>query len=293
MTPAASALLTVQVGMLETGQPWVIDFRVVPHWLNAGATQSGKSNLANAIISGVAPQPVALAGIDLKGGVEFTPYAPRLSALATTRAESCGLLDSLTRIAEHRMDLCREHGARDIWRLPDIIRPVPVVVLVDEVAELYLIADKAEKDQVTRISTGLLRLAQLGRAFGVYLVICGQRIGSDLGPGVTALRAQLTGRICHRVNDPETATMTLGDLDPAALAAARIDASAPVLPPGPGPAAALLDYARRVAAEHHAAHGQPITRDALRARLGISNQLASELLRHIRTTPENTRKAAP
>ncbi len=211
--------------MLETGQPWLIDFRVVPHWLNAGATQSGKSNLANAVITGLAPQPVALVGFDLKGGVEFTPYRPRLSALATTRAESCRLLDDLTRIVADRMDLCRDYGARDIWRLPESLRPVPVVVLVDEVAELFLIADKTEKEQVTRIGTGLLRLAQLGRAFGVYLIICGQRIGSDLGPGVTALRAQLSGRICHRVNDPETATMTLGDLDPAALDAARLIAA--------------------------------------------------------------------
>jgi hypothetical protein len=50
-----------------------------------------------------------------------------------------------------------------------------------------------------------------------------------------------------------------------------------------GPAPALLDFARRVSAEHHAKHGRPITRDALRARLGVSNALASELLRHIRT----------
>jgi S-DNA-T family DNA segregation ATPase FtsK/SpoIIIE len=76
VTPRASELLTVRVGMLETGQPWLIDFRVVPHWLNAGATQSGKSNLANAIIVGLASQPVGLVGFDLKGGVEFTPYAP-------------------------------------------------------------------------------------------------------------------------------------------------------------------------------------------------------------------------
>jgi hypothetical protein len=40
--------------------------------------------------------------------------------------------------------------------------------------------------------------------------------------------------------------------------------------------------ARRAAAGHQAAHGQPITRDALRARLGISNQLASGLLRQVR-----------
>ncbi|MBB5080686.1 DUF2637 domain-containing protein [Nonomuraea endophytica] len=45
-----------------------------------------------------------------------------------------------------------------------------------------------------------------------------------------------------------------------------------------GPAPALLDYARRVADEHHAKHGKPITRDALRVRLGISDQLASTLI---------------
>src|SRR5690606_23611693 len=50
-----------------------------------------------------------------------------------------------------------------------------------------------------------------------------------------------------------------------------------------GPAGPLLDFARRVAAEHQTKHGRPITRDALRARLGVSNQLASDLLRHIRT----------
>jgi hypothetical protein len=45
---------------------------------------------------------------------------------------------------------------------------------------------------------------------------------------------------------------------------------------------ALLAAARRAAAEHQGAHGQPITRDALRARLGVSNQAASELLRQLR-----------
>jgi hypothetical protein len=45
---------------------------------------------------------------------------------------------------------------------------------------------------------------------------------------------------------------------------------------------AVLALARRAAAEHQDAHGQPITRDALRARLGVSNQAASELLRQLR-----------
>jgi hypothetical protein len=50
-----------------------------------------------------------------------------------------------------------------------------------------------------------------------------------------------------------------------------------------GPPAELLTFARRVADEHQDRHGRPITRDALRARLGVSNQLASDLLRQIRT----------
>jgi hypothetical protein len=61
----------------------------------------------------------------------------------------------------------------------------------------------------------------------------------------------------------------------------RVPSPAPSASGGPAPA--LLDFARRVATEHHQRHGRPITRDALRSRLGVSNALASELLRHIRT----------
>lgn len=51
----------------------------------------------------------------------------------------------------------------------------------------------------------------------------------------------------------------------------------------PGPSRELIDYARRVAEGHHAKHGKPITRDALRTHLGVSSQLASDLLRTLRT----------
>ena len=58
---------------------------------------------------------------------------------------------------------------------------------------------------------------------------------------------------------------------------------------------ALLTAARRAAAEHQDQHGQPITRDALRARLGVSNQAASELLRQLcagEGQPPGTSRAA-
>jgi S-DNA-T family DNA segregation ATPase FtsK/SpoIIIE len=220
----SDGLLRVQVGLLDNGSRYVIDFKVVPHWLNVGATQSGKSNLANALIVGLAPQPVALVGFDLKGGVEFTPYQARLSALATERAECAALLADLVGIIKARMALCRQYRVKNVWhpRMPEAVRPMPIVVLVDEMAELFLMADPDnEKEEVAAVATRLLRVAQLGRAFGIYLFVCGQRVGSDLGKGVTALRAQLTGRICHMVNDDETAKMCLGDMDRRAVAAAR------------------------------------------------------------------------
>ncbi|MDH6435434.1 hypothetical protein M2158_003911 [Streptomyces sp. SAI-144] len=76
--------------------------------------------------------------------------------------------------------------------------------------------------------TQLIRLAQLGRAAGIYLEVCGQRFGAELGKGATMLRAQLTGRVCHRVNDEASAKMALGDIAPEAVSAAC--AIAPELP---------------------------------------------------------------
>jgi S-DNA-T family DNA segregation ATPase FtsK/SpoIIIE len=216
-----SRLLAAVVGQREDGAAWVVDLRRVPHWLIVGATRSGKSTLLACLVARWAPQRLALVGIDLKGGMELSLFHPRLSALATSRAEAADLLKHLVQLTGERMALCRAVGARSIWDLPDKQRPIPIVVLVDEVAELFLMATRADKDEVGEVATALLRLAQLGAALGVHLVVAGQRVGSDLGPGVTALRAQLAGRICHRVNDPGTAEMALGDLNRDALAAAQ------------------------------------------------------------------------
>ncbi|RKT17992.1 S-DNA-T family DNA segregation ATPase FtsK/SpoIIIE [Streptomyces sp. 1114.5] len=213
--------LRAVVGLLEDGRAWAIDFRRAPHWLVVGATRSGKSTLIAALVKELAPQRVALFGIDLKGGMELSLFEDRLSALASTRTEAARLLAELVAEIEARMELCRTVGARSIWDLPAKLRKVPIVVIVDEVAELYLMATREDKAEVAEISTNLLRLAQLGAALGLHLVIAGQRVGSDLGPGVTALRAQLAGRICHRVSDPGTAEMALGDLNKDALEAAQ------------------------------------------------------------------------
>ncbi|MGW3136677.1 FtsK/SpoIIIE domain-containing protein [Streptomyces sp. NPDC001139] len=222
LATAPAELLSVLIGALETGGAWVMNLRLVPHWLIAGATRSGKSTLLARLITQLAPQPVALVGIDCKGGMELGLFTERLSALATCRREAVAVLSALVVDMQDRMQVCRSAGVRSIWELPDPLRPIPVVVIVDEIAELYLSDGTREgRAEAEQCSTLLLRLAQLGAALGLHLVVAGQRVGSDLGSGVTALRAQLSGRICHRVNDPGTAEMALGDLNKDAVVVAQ------------------------------------------------------------------------
>ncbi|WKX11947.1 FtsK/SpoIIIE domain-containing protein [Streptomyces sp. NL15-2K] len=218
----AHALLSADVGRIEDGEPWLIDLRRVPHWLVTGATQSGKSSLLAALVLALAPQPVALVGIDCKGGMELGLFGGRLSALAIDRKEAVGLLSRVVDEIRHRMSVCRAAGQRSIWDLPEDERPVPLVVIVDELAELYLTDGSREsKDEAEQCGTLLLRVAQLGAALGVHLVVAGQRVGSDIGPRVTALRAQLGGRVAHRAHDEASAEMTLGDINPDAVITAQ------------------------------------------------------------------------
>ena len=211
-------LLVFAAGVREDGKPWIVSMG--RHYLVTGATQSGKSTLTVRGISELARRPVGLVGIDCKGGIELSPFSPRLSALATSRGEAMVVLEALIGEVGDRAALCQENGVRNIWDLPPSLRPAPLVVVVDEIAELFLSGDAAGKKESARCVTALVRIAQLGSALGVFVWAAGQRFGSDLGPGATLLRAQLAGRICHRVADIETAGMTLAGLPNEATAAA-------------------------------------------------------------------------
>ncbi|MFE6401736.1 FtsK/SpoIIIE domain-containing protein [Streptomyces alboflavus] len=220
-------LLRVPVALREDGQVHYRDYRQVPHSVTVGATESGKSVGQRAVIAELAPQPVALAGIDCKNGVELAPFARRFSALADNPDDAADLLEALVARMEDIYQVIRREQrisadtpdaeiAANIWDLPERLRPVPVVLTIDEIAELTLSAKKNDPRRL-RIITALIRLVQLGRAAGIFLDIYGQRFGSELGDGITMLRAQLTGRTAYRVNDESTAKMVFGDISPHAV----------------------------------------------------------------------------
>ncbi|MEV6051719.1 FtsK/SpoIIIE domain-containing protein [Streptomyces sp. NPDC052107] len=230
--------MRVPVALREDGSIHYRDYRAVPHALTLGATESGKSVYQRNLVAALASQHVALVGIDCKEGVELFPLARRFSALADNPDTAAELLDALVSHMQDVYQLIRAEQritadvpdaeiAADIWSLPEGLRPIPIVVLVDEVAELTLSA-KRNDPRRDRIVRALVRLAQLGRAAGVYLEICGQRFGSELGDGITMLRAQLTGRTAHRVNDETSAKMAFADIAPdAVLAAVQIPTDMP------------------------------------------------------------------
>lgn len=206
--------LLVALGIRDSGRAWVVDFRLVPHGLIVGATLSGKSTLLRALMSRLAELPVAIIGIDLKGGLELGLYAPRLSALATTKAGASGVFTQVLALLAEREALCRRAGVVAVWDLEE--PPPPVFVIVDELAELFL-GDRSDKELRESVTTDQQRIAQKGAFADIHLIETGQRVGSELGPGLTLLRSQLAWRVTLRVADRESAEMSLGDLFPEAV----------------------------------------------------------------------------
>lgn len=230
--PVSVAPAVVRLAVDEAGEPWELDFRKLPHVLVAGATGSGKSNVPQALVKALAPTDSAVIGVDCKFGLELSLVEPRLTALATDPASALDVFERVHRLVEARAGACRAAGVRSVWELPPE-HPARrfVLVIVDEVAELLLLAGPSDplKDVKQRLGASLLRLVQLARFAGVSVLVCGQRFGSDIGGPVTAIRAQLAGRLVGRCTDPETVRMTLGD-----VSADAVDACLQIDPGMPG-----------------------------------------------------------
>jgi S-DNA-T family DNA segregation ATPase FtsK/SpoIIIE len=131
-------VMRIPVALRDDGSVHYRDYRQVPHALNLGATQSGKSVFQRNLVKELAPQHVALVGIDCKEGVELAPLARRFSALADNPDTAAELLEALVaRMADTYQVIRREQRisadipdaeiTADIWGLPEELRPVPIV----------------------------------------------------------------------------------------------------------------------------------------------------------------------
>jgi len=199
-------------GATENGDPLVLDFTEHPHYLVSGATGSGKSMLLSGVQAAIAPTDAAMVFRDLKFGVEAEAWRDRYTEVCTIQADVLASCGRVLWLAEQRAGMLRQISVRNVAEADALgVHLRRVYVLVDEVAELAV--DDDGQKTADRVLRELLRIVQLVRAMGIHVILCGQRFGSDLGKNVTSIRAQVSGRICLRVNDVQTSEMVLGGLD--------------------------------------------------------------------------------
>lgn len=194
----ASASLPVALGKGSGGEAVVIDLAKMPHLLVAGATGSGKSVCINTILSGLimekTPAELRLLLIDPKR-VELTPYngIPHLLTPVVVEVdEVVGLLKGLIAEMMNRYRRMEEAGVRNIAsfnkKMPE---QMPyLVVAVDELADLMMTAS-------FDVEQTLCRLAQMGRATGIHLIVATQRPSVDVVTGL--IKANFPSRISFGV----------------------------------------------------------------------------------------------
>ncbi len=191
--------LTVALGQDIAGHPILADLAEMPHLLIAGATGSGKSVMLNAIIASLlfrcTPRDVRLVMIDPKR-VEFANYnaIPHLLApVVTNPRAAAGALKEMLREMEERFGLFASTGTRNIQGynlLPDV-EPLPyIVIVVDELADLMMVAPADFEDVICR-------LAQMTRATGIHLVVATQRPSVDVVTGL--IKANIPSRLAFAV----------------------------------------------------------------------------------------------
>ena len=207
--------LALALGQDVSGHAVCADLAVMPHLLIAGTTGSGKSVCINSIISTLllhnTPDQLKLMLIDPKR-VELTNYNSVPHLLAPVVVDLDRVVPSLQWIAREmdiRYDKFAKVGARNIADFNKRaggadLRPFSnLVVVVDELADLMMIAP----DETERIVT---RLAQLARATGIHLIIATQRPSVDVVTGL--IKANFPARISFAVTSSIDSRVILDQL---------------------------------------------------------------------------------
>lgn len=212
-SPARDRLVTT-LGRTEQGPLQVDLCRDGPHALVAGTTGSGKSELLQTLIAGLAlqhpPDRCSFLLVDYKGGAAFAEAAtlPHTVGLVTDldSRSTARALRSLGAELTRREQVLAEHDAVDIATLPDDVALARLVIVVDEFATLA--------DELPAFVPGLIAIAQRGRSLGVHLVLATQRPSGVVSPEI---RANCTLRICLRTTDEADSRDVLGTTDAAHL----------------------------------------------------------------------------
>lgn len=203
--------LLVTLGRDIMGKPMFCEINKTPHLLVAGATGSGKSVCINSMLVSILmrtkPDEVKLVLVDPKK-VEFSVYngVPHLLTPVVTDPKKANIvLKKVVTEMEHRYEIFEESGTKNIAGYNayvdkknkaldsnNHIKHMPyIVVVIDELADLMLVAAK-------EVEESIMRITQLARAAGIHLIVATQRPSTDVITGV--VKANIPSRISFAVS---------------------------------------------------------------------------------------------
>ncbi len=196
--------LTVALGKDVIGRPYMSDIRKMPHLLVAGTTGSGKSVGINTMICSIlyksSPDEVKFIMIDPKM-VELSIYdgIPHLMAPVVTDTRlAASVLKNVVAEMTRRYTLLAEKKVRNLDGYNEIIKDdeqaekMPyLVVIVDEFADLMMVAGKD-------VEMSIARIAQMARAVGIHLIIATQRPTTNVITGL--IKANMPARLSFKVS---------------------------------------------------------------------------------------------
>ncbi|PDX51242.1 cell division protein FtsK [Helicobacter pylori] len=198
----SSSPLTLALGKDIVGNPFITDLKKLPHLLIAGTTGSGKSVGVNAMILSLLyknpPDQLKLVMIDPKM-VEFSIYADiphLLTPIITDPKKAIGALQSVAKEMERRYSLMSEYKVKTIDSYNEQAQSNGVeafpylIVVIDELADLMMTGGKEAEFPIARI-------AQMGRASGLHLIVATQRPSVDVVTGL--IKTNLPSRVSFRV----------------------------------------------------------------------------------------------
>ena len=203
--------LLVTLGKDIMGKPIFCEINKTPHLLVAGSTGSGKSVCINSMLISILmrtkPEEVQLVLVDPKK-VELSMYngVPHLKTPVVTDPKKANIvLKKIVAEMEHRYDLFEQSGTKNIAGYNAYIdkknktkdefgqiKKLPyIVVIIDELADLMLVAAK-------EVEESIMRITQMARAAGIHLIVATQRPSTDVITGV--VKANIPSRISFAVS---------------------------------------------------------------------------------------------
>lgn len=205
--------LTVALGKDVIGKPYMSDIRKMPHLLVAGTTGSGKSVGINTMICSIlyksSPDEVKFIMIDPKM-VELSIYdsIPHLMAPVVTDTRlAASVLKNVVAEMTRRYTLLAEKKVRNLDGYNEMIKDdeqaekMPyLVVIVDEFADLMMVAGKD-------VEMSIARIAQMARAVGIHLIVATQRPTTNVITGL--IKANMPARLSFKVSQKNDSRVIL------------------------------------------------------------------------------------